>query len=111
MVRPDLFYDFLQGWLSIECDEGGEAHTETVGKYDMIYQGLANRRGLVLRINPDGTEPMFVRKGLISQGRAYSASRYFDEKMDIVEEQLKQMIDRILGDETWEGFEITKLFF
>ena len=111
MVRPDLFYDFLQGWLSIECDEGGEAHTETANKYDTIYHGLANRRGLILRINPDGPQPLFVKGGLAGQGKAYSASMHFSSKMEMIEQKLKQMIGRILGAETWDGFEVVKLFF
>ena len=93
--RPDLLYEMLLFWLSIECDENG--HGQSKHKYDLIQNSMGGRHGILLRINPDGAKPMFKRKRLRDGTEVYQASEHFNEKMDTIEEVVRARVLPMMG--------------
>ena len=88
--------DFGRAWVAVECDEGGASHKETPGKYETIYRELAERPGLLLRVNPDR---MFSRQHHPGQGLMYDANERFCPMMEQVASAVRGLMERAMGDE------------
>ena len=109
LLRPDLFYDAGRAWIALECDEGGLAHRETPGKYDIFFKSLGERPILLVRVNAD---PMFRRQFVTGVGTSYQGNERFGPMMEQVAQEVGRLLKLAMGDEHIEqGIHQKMMFF
>jgi hypothetical protein len=115
--RPDMLYDANIMWLAVEVDERG--HDQAEGKYAVIYRTMAERPGLLIRINPDLRENklFYEREGAggVAGQKVWTATEAFEPYMrDVVVPLIeREFRDLLESNETpsWVGIKEIKQNF
>ena len=95
--RPDMLFTFPQYAVLIELDENAHKNRSEISEIEhleVIKKWLFENRGLeymcVLRINPDGKNPMFKKIYSSNSEPIWKPTEYFEEKMPEIFEVLKE---------------------
>lgn len=104
--RPDMMFRFSSFGLLIECDENAHRDRHLASEEShlgVIRQWLKETHGLdrlyVVRVNPDGRKPMFVRKMATNGEPVWEPTNYCEGKLQTVFQQLRPVIDAGLDDD------------
>ena len=101
-----MMFRFASFGLLIECDEHAHRDRKLVAEEShlaVIRQWLLDEHGLermyVVRINPDGARPMFVRKAATNGEPIWKPTEHCDAKLQQVFVRLRPVLDAGLDDD------------
>jgi hypothetical protein len=105
LLRPDVLYVFdLAGApfaLSIECDEKGRQHEDSMERLREIQRGHGCQAFVVVRINPNHQKRKMLRQFECTNGNKYYAPTvHFDTLMDEIEEVIRKHVVYALDHKT-----------
>jgi len=98
--RPDMMFRFASFGLLIECDENAHRDRQLASEEShlgVIRQWLREQHGLdrlyVVRVNPDGRKPMFVKKTATNGEPVWEPTEHCEDKMHAIFERLGPVIN------------------
>jgi hypothetical protein len=106
LLRPDVLYMFDSAGapfaLSIECDEKGSCHEDSMERLREIQRGHGCQAFVVLRINPNQKRKRKMLKQFeyANGNKYYAPTMHFDTLMDEVEEVIRKHVVYALDHKT-----------
>jgi hypothetical protein len=107
--RPDMLFAFTEFAVLIECDEHAhrdrklwseESHLTVI--HDWLIETHELDKLFVLRVNPDGSQPMFKRTIASNQEQVWEPTSHGLEKLPKILAHLKPVFDAGLdNDKDW----------
>ena len=106
MRRPDMLFRFNSVGLLVECDENAHRDRKLITEelhLAVIRQWMQEKHDLsrlyVVRINPDGDRPMFVRRCAGNAEMVWEPTEHCEEKLLALFSALKPVVDAGLDDD------------
>jgi hypothetical protein len=103
--RPDMMFKFPSFGLLLECDENAHRDRQLASEEShlgVIRQWLSEHHGLdrlyVVRVNPDGHKPMFVKRSASNSEQVWEPTKHCEQKMHAIFERLGPVVNAGLDD-------------